>query len=68
MSGLQTYTTEIIKKALKTVGSKKLILGSDTTYGNNNIQKIQNRSQKLSLVNKDIDNIMGENIAKLLKL
>jgi len=68
LSGPQTYPTEIIKKALKTVGSRKLILGSDTPYGNNNIQKIRNRLQKLSLVNKDIDNIMGDNISKLLKL
>lgn len=68
MSGPQTYPTKIIKKALKTVGSTKLILGSDAPYGNNNIQKIQNRLQKLSLEKKDLDNIMGDNIIKLLKL
>lgn len=68
LSGPQTYPINIIKKALAEVGSTKLILGSDTPYGIDNIQKIQNRLKKQSLTNKDLDNIIGDNIAKLLGL
>ena len=68
LSGPQTYSTKIIKKALTTVGSTRLILGSDTPYGTDNIQKIQNRLKQQSLSRKELDNIMWENIAKLLGL
>lgn len=68
LSAPQLYPIEIVKKAFKAVGSEKLILGSDTPYGIDNIQKIQNRLNQLSLPQKDLDNIMGNNLAKLLKL
>lgn len=58
----------MIKKAFKAGGSTKLILGSDTPYGIDNIKKIQNRLNKLSISDKDLDNIMGDNIGKLLRL
>jgi len=68
LSGPQVYPTEIINKALISVGSTKLILGSDTPYGVDNIEKIKNRLKQQSLSSKDLDNIMGDNIAKLLQL
>lgn len=68
LSSPQIYPIKIVKKAFKAVGSTKLILGSDTPYGIDNIQKIQNRLKQLSLSQKDLDNIMGNNLAKLLRL
>jgi len=68
LSGPQTYPTKIIEKALASVGSKRLILGSDTPYGIDNIEKIQNRLKQQSLSHKDLDNIEWRNIAKLLGL
>jgi len=68
LSGPQTYPAQIVEKAIRTVGSEKLILGSDTPYGIDNIQKIQNRLKKLSIVDKDLENIMGNNIMKLLNI
>lgn len=68
LSAPQLYPIEIVKKAFKILGSTKLILGSDTPYGIDNIQKIQNRLKQLSLPQKDLDNIMGNNLAKLLRL
>lgn len=68
LSGPQTYPTKIIKKALALVGSRRLILGSDTPYGIDNIQKIQNRLSQLSLSRKELDNIEWGNIANLLGL
>lgn len=60
--------SDTFKSAFKALGSTKLILGSDTPYGVDNIQKIQNRLKQLSLPQKDLDNIMGNNLAKLLRL
>lgn len=68
LSAPQLYQSEMIKKAFNAVGSTRLILGSDTPYGIDNIPKIQNRLKKLSVSNKDLDNIMGDNLAKLLRL
>lgn len=68
LSAPQLYPSELIEKAFKKVGSTKLILGSDTPYGIDNIQKIQNRLKQLSLSQKDLDNIMGDNLVKILQL
>lgn len=68
LSSPQVYPTKIINKALISVGSTKLILGSDTPYGVDNIEKIKNRLKQQLLSSKDLDNIMGGNIAKLLRL
>lgn len=68
LSAPQLYPSEILKKALKQVDSIRMILGSDTPYGIDNIQKIQNRLRQLSLSNKDLDNIMGDNLGRLLRL
>ncbi|MCY6372204.1 amidohydrolase family protein [Clostridium ganghwense] len=68
LSAPQLYPIKILKKAFKAVGSTKLILGSDTPYGIDNIEKIQNRLKQLLLSQKDLDNIMGNNLAKLLKM
>lgn len=62
------FATKIIEKALILVGSRRLILGSDTPYGIDNIQKIQNRLKQQSLSRKDLDNIDWRNIARLLGL
>ncbi|WP_373898784.1 amidohydrolase family protein [Haloimpatiens sp. FM7315] len=68
LSAPQLYPIEIVKKALQEVGSTKLILGSDTPYGIDNIEKIENRLKQLVLLQKDLDNIMGNNLTKLLRL
>ncbi|GAA0741214.1 amidohydrolase family protein [Clostridium oceanicum] len=68
LSAPQLYPMRIIKKAINEVSSTKLILGSDTPYGIDNINRIQKRLKQLSLPEKDLDNIMGNNLSNLLGL
>lgn len=68
LSAPQLYSVDILKRALKAFGAEKLLLGSDTPYGNNNIDKIIVRLEQLHLSEHDINLICGENIKRLLML
>ena len=68
LSAPQLYSMDILKRAISNFGVDRLILGSDTPYGTNNINRVLARLRKLSLSNQDIDLISGENIKKLLSL
>lgn len=68
LSAPQLYSIDILKRAIRNFGVDRLVLGSDTPYGRNNINKVLSRLRKLSLSNQDIDLISGENLEKLLSL
>lgn len=55
-----------LQEAVKEVGSKRLLLGSDTPYGKKNILENEIRLQKLALKSEERRDICGENMAKLL--
>lgn len=66
LSAPQLYSRNMLKKALNKFGAERLILGSDTPYGIDNISKVMSRLKQLSLSVEDIDLICGSNLAKLL--
>ena len=68
LSAPQLYPLSILKKALETVGSTKLIMGSDTPYGIDNISRIAERLNQLPLSEKEKDNIKGNNLVNLIKI
>lgn len=68
LSAPQLYPFSLMKKALETVGSTKLIMGSDTPYGIDNITRIMDRLNQLSLSKEEKDNIKGNNLANIFKL
>lgn len=68
LSAPQLYSVRILKAALKAYGVKRLILGSDTPYGKNNIQLNMLRLSKLNLTNEELNDITGNTISKLLGL
>lgn len=66
ISSPQLITDRTLKKALDSLGSSKLILGSDTPYGKRNITLNINRLSELGISKDDIDNIVYKNIYNLL--
>ncbi len=67
ISSPQLIREELFKEALEMIGSSRLILGSDTPYGTNNIKININRINKYCTSINDKKNIMYENILKILK-
>lgn len=57
-----------MKKALNTVGSEKIILGSDCPYGTDNIEVNIERLKNLSISTQDMNNILSENIIRVLNI
>lgn len=68
LSAPQLYSLKILSSALKAYGAKRLLLGSDTPYGKNNIETIICRLNQLNLSNEEIGCITGKNIFELLRL
>jgi len=56
-----------LEKAIKIIGSNRLILGSDTPYGKNNIQININRIKNLKIGIDEQENILGNNLMKIIK-
>jgi predicted TIM-barrel fold metal-dependent hydrolase len=57
-----------IYRAIAKFGVEKILLGSDTPMGENNLENNIHKIRNLNLSKKDKDLILGENIAKLLKI
>ena len=57
-----------IKLALEKFGHEKIIMGSDTPYGKDNLKQIIDRVLRLSLSDSEKDLILGGNLQKLLKI
>jgi uncharacterized protein len=68
ISAPQLYSEPTLEKAIHKVGYKKLILGSDTPYGKDNIEKNLERLKKLLLPENQIRCICGENLVRILSL
>lgn len=66
LSAPQLYSVQILKRAIKNFGVGRLILGSDTPYGTNNIDKVILRLKQQSLSEQEISSICGNNLAQLL--
>jgi uncharacterized protein len=54
--------------ALKHLGSERLVLGSDTPYGKDSLRKGIARIRALSISEEEKNRILGDNIARILKL
>ncbi len=57
-----------IFRAIDKFGIKKIIMGSDTPMGENNLERNIKKIRNLNLSKKDKDLILGDNIARLLKI
>lgn len=66
ISAPQLYSEDILKSAINIVGCDRLILGSDSPYGRDNIEKNIKRLNKLLLTENQIKSICGENIIRIL--
>lgn len=57
-----------LRKALEVFGAGKIIMGSDSPYGKDNLKEIIHRVRSLSIPDKDMDLILGKNLQKILGL
>lgn len=56
----------MLKRAYELVGAERLIVGSDTQYGDNNIKKAINKLRDLNMSEAEINMICSKNIEKIL--
>lgn len=68
ISAPQLYSETILERAIHKIGYEKLILGSDSPYGIDNIAKNIERLENLSLTENQIRCICGENLIRILHL
>lgn len=68
ISTYQVTSDKRVLKAIKYFGADKILMGSDTPYGKNNLQKNMDRVYNLSISQEEKEMILGENIRKLLKI
>lgn len=68
LSAPQLYSIDILKRAVCNFGVDRLLLGSDTPYGTNNVDKVLSRLRKLALTDHEINLISGENLVKMLSV
>jgi predicted TIM-barrel fold metal-dependent hydrolase len=57
-----------IKKAIKYFGADRILLGSDTPYGQNNLKTNIEKVMSLDISGEEKNLILGENMRKLLKI
>ncbi len=57
-----------LKKAIQHFGANRILMGSDTPYGENNLQINIKRIRSLNISNTEKDLILGNNMKELLKL
>lgn len=68
LSAPQLYSNRMLKHALRYYGAARLVMGSDTPYGKDNMERIQRRLLKLKVPKQERRKIMGDNLKWLLKL
>lgn len=68
LSAPQLYSIDILNRTVKNFGAQRFLLGSDTPYGINNIDKVRKKLIQLSISDDEIALICGDNLAKLLSL
>lgn len=57
-----------IRKAVNDFGAGRIIMGSDTPYGRNNIEEIISRVRSLKISSGEQDLILGDNLKNLLSI
>jgi len=67
LSSPQLYSLATLQAVLAACGAERLILGSDTPYGSNNIPLILNRLEKLSISEDQKEQIAEKNLLYLLE-
>lgn len=68
ISTFQVTSDKRVLKAIDFLGQDKIIMGSDTPYGKDNLRKNIDRIKNLDISTEGKDLILGENIRKLLKI
>jgi predicted TIM-barrel fold metal-dependent hydrolase len=68
LSAPQLYSELTLERAIHKIGYEKLILGSDSPYGIDNIEKTLERLRKLLLTENQIRCICGDNLTRILHL
>jgi uncharacterized protein len=66
ISSLQYTSTLRVLKAIDFAGADKILLGSDTPYGINNLKKNVERVKSLDISNSEKQMILGDNMKRLL--
>lgn len=61
-------SSERIYQAISAFGADKVILGSDTPYGKDNLQKNIKRVNELKITDHEKELILGENLHRLLRI
>jgi uncharacterized protein len=57
-----------IRKAVNDFGPGRIIMGSDTPFGRNNIEEIMSRVRSLNITSGECDMILGSNLRNLLNI
>ena len=68
ISTYQVTSDKRVLKAIDFLGSDKIVMGSDTPYGKDNLKKNIERIRRLDISAKEKELILGENMRKLLKI
>jgi len=68
ISTYQVTSDKRVLRAIDYLGAEKIIMGSDTPYGKDNLRNNIDRIKKLDISTEEKDLILGENIRKLLKI
>ena len=63
-----TIGYDILRKAVSKIGIDRLLLGSDTPFGKNNVEKVMLRLNRIHLSKEEIEMITSKNMKKLLYL
>lgn len=67
LSSPQVYSEELFRAAVKEADVSHIILGSDTPYGTDNIERIKKMLLKADLSAEEIEKISGKNLEALIK-
>jgi uncharacterized protein len=68
ISCYQIVSEAKIKLALEMFGHERIVMGSDTPYGEENLKEIISLVQKLNLSDSEKEMILGGNLQKILKI
>lgn len=63
----ELHSMEMLKRAYELFGANKLLMGSDTPYGKNNIHKVLKQIEQLKLTQEEKEMITYKNIQALIK-
>lgn len=68
LSAPQLYSINILQRAINVFGAERLLLGSDTPYGKDNIEKVYQKLRQVKVSENEMKLICGENLKLLLNL